>query len=121
MVAISYTPAPIRLPELTYRRRRLAAVGLLLVVLSLALALVTTLTAGRADAALSSTLRRNDRNPAPSPGFVAAMMYAAFPILILLMLFYMFWQAAFRLRRDRLVLARRERRSRGHQPRRALS
>jgi hypothetical protein len=33
------------------------------------------------------------------------MMYA-FPILIALMLSYMFWLAAYRLRRDRLTLAR---------------
>jgi hypothetical protein len=43
------------------------------------------------------------------PSFVAIMTYA-FPILIVLMLSYMFWQAAFRLRRDRLAVARLERR-----------
>ena len=38
------------------------------------------------------------------------MVYVAFPLLITLMLAYMFWQAAFRLRRDRLVAARVRRR-----------
>ena len=37
------------------------------------------------------------------------MMYVALPILIALMLAYMFWQTAFRLRRDRLVIARARR------------
>jgi len=37
--------------------------------------------------------------------FFTVMMYA-FPILILLMLGYMFWLAAFRLRRDRVAVAR---------------
>ena len=45
------------------------------------------------------------------PSFVAIMMYA-FPILIVLMLGYMFWSAAFRLRRDRLAVARLARRPR---------
>jgi hypothetical protein len=48
------------------------------------------------------------------------MMYA-FPILIALMLSYMFWLAAFRLRRDRVAVARLERRPRRSQRRRALS
>jgi hypothetical protein len=48
------------------------------------------------------------------------MMYA-FPILIALMLTYMFWLAAFRLRRDRLVVARLRRRPDPAQRRRALS
>lgn len=48
------------------------------------------------------------------------MMYA-FPILIVLMLGYMFWQAAFRLRRDRLAVARLARRPKRSQRRRALS
>ena len=48
------------------------------------------------------------------------MMYA-FPILILLMLGYMFWLAAYRLRRDRLAVARLERRPKRSQRRRALS
>jgi hypothetical protein len=52
------------------------------------------------------------------------MMYA-FPILIALMLTYMFWLAAFRLRRDRLAVARLERRPstdpKRAQRRRALS
>ncbi|MEA3008670.1 MAG: hypothetical protein QOJ91_362 [Sphingomonadales bacterium] len=47
------------------------------------------------------------------------MMYA-FPILIALMLTYMFWLAAFRLRRDRLAVARLSRPKRS-QRRRALS
>ena len=50
--------------------------------------------------------------------FFTFMMYA-FPILILLMLGYMFWLAAFSLRRDRLVTARLAKRPR--QRRRALS
>jgi hypothetical protein len=58
--------------------------------------------------------------PGDSWGFVAAMMYA-FPILIALMLSYMFWQAAFRLRRDRLAVARLTRRPQRPQRRRALS
>jgi hypothetical protein len=37
------------------------------------------------------------------------MMYA-FPILIVLMLTYMFWLAAYRLRRDRVAVARLTRR-----------
>jgi hypothetical protein len=37
------------------------------------------------------------------------MMYA-FPILIALMLSYMFWLAAYRLRRDRVAVARLQRR-----------
>ena len=49
------------------------------------------------------------------------MMYTAFPILILLMLGYMFWQTTFRLRRDRLVMARLRRRSTPPQRRRAVS
>ncbi|HEY0113869.1 MAG TPA: hypothetical protein VGB59_12080 [Allosphingosinicella sp.] len=50
------------------------------------------------------------------------MMYTAFPILIALMLGYMFWLAAFRLRRDRLTVARvARRRDRRLQRRRALS
>lgn len=48
------------------------------------------------------------------------MMYA-FPILIALMLSYMFWLTAFRLRRDRLVAARLAQRPKGRQRRRALS
>ncbi|MFL6844134.1 MAG: hypothetical protein ACJ8ER_04560 [Allosphingosinicella sp.] len=48
------------------------------------------------------------------------MMYA-FPILIAVMLGFMFWQAAFRLRRDRLAVARLQRPSRRSQRRRALS
>jgi hypothetical protein len=48
------------------------------------------------------------------------MMYA-FPILIALMLTYMFWLAAFRLRRDRVAVARLARRPRRGQRRRALS
>jgi hypothetical protein len=48
------------------------------------------------------------------------MMYA-FPILIALMLSYMFWLAAFRLRRDRLAVARLARRPKRSQRRRALS
>ncbi|HYI38886.1 MAG TPA: hypothetical protein VE053_01045 [Allosphingosinicella sp.] len=48
------------------------------------------------------------------------MLYA-FPILIALMLTYMFWLAAFRLRRERLVLARISRRTDRTQRRRALS
>lgn len=48
------------------------------------------------------------------------MMYA-FPILIALMLTYMYWLAAFRLRRDRLAVARLARRPRQAQRRRALS
>jgi hypothetical protein len=48
------------------------------------------------------------------------MMYA-FPILIALMLTYMYWLAAFRLRRDRVALARLSRRPREAQRRRALS
>ena len=48
------------------------------------------------------------------------MMYA-FPILILLMLGSMFWLAAFRLRRDRLAVARLAKRSERSQRRRALS
>jgi hypothetical protein len=48
------------------------------------------------------------------------MMYA-FPILIALMLSYMFWLAAFRLRRDRLTRARLARRPGRRQRRRALS
>lgn len=47
-------------------------------------------------------------------------MYA-FPILIVLMLGYMFWLAAFRLRRDRLARARLAQRPKRHQRRRALS
>ena len=57
--------------------------------------------------------------PEDSRSFVAAMMYA-FPILIALMLGYMFWLAAFRLRRDRLARARLARPKR-RQRRRALS
>lgn len=38
------------------------------------------------------------------------MMYLAFPLLILLMLGYMFWLAAFRLRRDRVLVTRQRRR-----------
>jgi xanthine/uracil permease len=49
--------------------------------------------------------------PGDSPSFVAAMMYA-FPILIALMLGYIFWLAAFRLRRDRVATARLARRPR---------
>jgi hypothetical protein len=49
--------------------------------------------------------------PGLSSSFVAIMMYA-FPILILLMLGYMFWLAAYRLRRDRLAVARVGRRPR---------
>jgi hypothetical protein len=48
------------------------------------------------------------------------MLYA-FPILIALMLTYMFWLAAFRLRRDRVAVARLERRPERSQRRRALS
>ena len=48
------------------------------------------------------------------------MLYA-FPILIALMLAYMYWLAAFRLRRDRLVVARIARRPGRAQRRRALS
>jgi hypothetical protein len=48
------------------------------------------------------------------------MMYA-FPILILLMLGYMFWLAAYRLRRDRLAAARLASRPKRPQRRRALS
>ena len=48
------------------------------------------------------------------------MMYA-FPILIALMLSYMFWQAAFRLRRERLARARLAQRHKRPQRRRALS
>jgi hypothetical protein len=48
------------------------------------------------------------------------MMYA-FPILIALMLSYMYWQAAFRLRRDRLAAARLAQRPKRRQRRRALS
>lgn len=48
------------------------------------------------------------------------MMYA-FPILIALMLGYMFWLAAFRLRRDRLAVARLARRPRRPHRRRAVS
>lgn len=49
------------------------------------------------------------------------MMYA-FPILIALMLSYMFWLAAYRLRRDRLAVARLTRRTpKRNQRRRALS
>jgi hypothetical protein len=48
------------------------------------------------------------------------MMYA-FPILIALMLSYMFWQAAFRLRRDRVAVARLTRRAKRRHRRRALS
>ena len=48
------------------------------------------------------------------------MMYA-FPILIALMLSYMFWLAAYRLRRDRVAVARLERRPKQRQRRRALS
>ena len=51
------------------------------------------------------------------------MMYA-FPILIALMLTYMYWLAAFRLRRDRLAVARLTRRPtdpKRDQRRRALS
>lgn len=54
------------------------------------------------------------------PGFVALMMYA-FPILIALMLGYMFWLSAFRLRRDRVAVARLARRPKRPQRRRALS
>jgi len=36
------------------------------------------------------------------------MLYA-FPILIALMLGYIFWQTAYRLRRDRLMVARAQR------------
>jgi hypothetical protein len=55
-----------------------------------------------------------------SRSFVARMMYA-FPILIALMLTYMYWLAAFRLRRDRLAVARLARRPKRPQRRRALS
>jgi hypothetical protein len=55
-----------------------------------------------------------------SLSFVDLMMYA-FPILIALMLSYMFWLAAFRLRRDRLAVARLAQRPRRSQRRRALS
>ncbi|HEX8468872.1 MAG TPA: hypothetical protein VF620_13820 [Allosphingosinicella sp.] len=48
------------------------------------------------------------------------MMYA-FPILIALMLTYMYWLAAFRLRRDRVAVARLSRRPTRAQRRRALS
>ncbi|MGA9582023.1 MAG: hypothetical protein WBR13_08660 [Allosphingosinicella sp.] len=48
------------------------------------------------------------------------MLYA-FPILIALMLTYMFWLTAFRLRRDRLAVARLTRRPDRTQRRRALS
>ena len=48
------------------------------------------------------------------------MLYA-FPILIALMLTYMYWLAAFRLRRDRLAVARVARRPKRSQRRRALS
>jgi hypothetical protein len=58
--------------------------------------------------------------PAESSSFVAVMMYA-FPILIALMLGFMFWLAAFRLRRDRIAVARLARPPRRGQRRRALS
>jgi hypothetical protein len=48
------------------------------------------------------------------------MLYA-FPILIALMLTYMYWLAAFRLRRDRLAVARLTRRPKRTQRRRAVS
>jgi hypothetical protein len=48
------------------------------------------------------------------------MMYA-FPILIALMLSYMFWLAAFRLRRDRLARARLAQSPKRPQRRRARS
>jgi len=48
------------------------------------------------------------------------MMYA-FPILISLMLGTMFWLTAFRLRRDRVAMARSSRRPLRPQLRRALS
>jgi hypothetical protein len=48
------------------------------------------------------------------------MLYA-FPILIALMLTYMYWLAAFRLRRDRLAVARLSRGPKRSQRRRALS
>ena len=44
-----------------------------------------------------------------------------FGLLIALMLTYMFWLTAFRLRRDRLVFARLSRRPKRVQRRRALS
>jgi hypothetical protein len=49
------------------------------------------------------------QEPGAPPGVLVAMMYVALPILIALMLAYMFWQTAFRLRRDRLVIARARR------------
>jgi hypothetical protein len=48
------------------------------------------------------------------------MMYA-FPILIALMFSYMFWLAAYRLRRDRVAAARLATRPRRRHRRRALS
>jgi hypothetical protein len=48
------------------------------------------------------------------------MMYA-FPLLIALMLSYMFWLTAFRLRRDRVAVARLARRPKRSQRRRAVS
>ncbi|HEX8262614.1 MAG TPA: hypothetical protein VF547_07055 [Allosphingosinicella sp.] len=48
------------------------------------------------------------------------MMYA-FPILIALMFSYMFWLAAYRLRRDRVAVARLARQPRRAQRRRAVS
>jgi xanthine/uracil permease len=48
------------------------------------------------------------------------MLYA-FPILIALMLGFMFWLAAFRLRRDRIAVARLAQRPRRTQRRRAVS
>jgi hypothetical protein len=64
--------------------------------------------------------RRNSLELADSRSFVRVMMYA-FPILIALMLTYMFWLAAYRLRRDRLAVARLARRPKRPQRRRALS
>ena len=48
------------------------------------------------------------------------MMYA-FPILIALMFSYMFWLASYRLRRDRVAVARLARRPKRSQRPRALS
>ena len=49
------------------------------------------------------------------------MLYVAFPLLIALMLAYMFWLAAYRLRRDRLSVARVVQRQSRRQRRRAVS
>ena len=55
---------------------------------------------------------------AESPDVLAAMTYALLPLLVAAMLVYMYWHAAFRMRRARVQTARAMTRRRLRLPRR---